>query len=135
MNRFDDDLAADRNYKIEIKTRDKELLKLKLDYGEQKKIIDQGKPMPVLKPDGVKQIQNTTIDRQKLRENYQQQRKQIQKNSRKTVYKIAEKIGKNHPDYPRWLKKELKKDRMHEVNEKSRENHRDLGISRDRERD
>lgn len=132
MKRFDDVLTADRDYQIEIKKRDDELLKLKLNHREQKKVIDQGKPAPVLKPDGQIQFQNTTKDKQKLRENYQLLRKQVQKNSRQNVYKIAEKIGKNHPDYPRWLNKEQKKDRLRET---SKENAKSMSLDKRRHRE
>lgn len=130
MESFDDFLKRNKGYKLEVKRREDLLAQKELDHLEQKKNLKEGQYRPEFTPPGLKTIQNTTKAIEKLEERHAENKREVQKQSKQTIYKIAEKVGKDHPDYPRWLKREkhidLKRD--------ARENRKALEKDKTRER-
>jgi|GEM_PF-3894726 len=130
MQTFQEFLDNNHDYKVEIKTRDEELIVRNKKFLSDKDIIRKGQYRPEPKAFGKAPIQNTTKEIEKLREQYDKDVEDIKLNSRYRVYAIAEKHGKDHPDYPRWLKKEKRKDILREQHE----NDKSMGLSKKHER-
>ncbi|MFY0599308.1 MAG: hypothetical protein JXR03_06520 [Cyclobacteriaceae bacterium] len=122
----------------ELKENDLEIIRIKkeaelklnnlgISYGKQLDSIRQGKPIPVLKPIGIKQFQNTTEQQRRQQEKTAIQKKEILERAKIAELKRERELAEIHPNE---YKEYLKKQRQLKAMEKMKENFKD----KDRER-
>lgn len=136
MNTFNDIVINDPDFLKAKKDKEKEQRDRDKFFKQRKDILERGRPSPELKPKGSPPTLRPDKDAiRKERELLEAKNRKADKDFHKKKLEVGEKYKDQYPkEFEKWKKKEILKEKLREENFHKRQNERDMGMNREKER-